>query len=37
MNATCGHEDTLGYLAGTVCGNCAKEGHANATGRKVER
>jgi hypothetical protein len=30
MRATCGHEDTLGYLAGVVCGPCARAGHRNA-------
>ena len=29
--ATCGHEDTLGYLTGLPCGDCAREGHRQAT------
>jgi hypothetical protein len=29
--ATCGHPDTLGYLAGTTCGKCAKRNHRKAT------
>ena len=31
--ATCGHIDLLGYFSGTVCGRCAREGHARATGK----
>jgi hypothetical protein len=33
MKASCGHEDALGYLAGVVCGPCARAGHARAVGR----
>jgi hypothetical protein len=29
--AKCGHEDSLGYLTGTVCGKCAKRSHRKAT------
>ena len=25
LKATCGHEDLLGYLTGTVCANCVKK------------
>jgi len=28
--ATCGHEDSLGYFANTVCGKCAKRNHRKA-------
>jgi hypothetical protein len=31
--ATCGHEDSLGYFAGTVCGKCSKAGHKKAMGK----
>ena len=34
MIAKCGHEDPLGFLTGNVCGKCAREAHAKATGRK---
>ena len=33
MIAACGHEDILGYFAGTVCRPCADKGHAKATGK----
>jgi hypothetical protein len=33
MTAKCGHEDPLGYFAGTVCNKCAKEGYRKATKR----
>jgi len=33
MVAKCGHEDPLGYMAGTVCGKCARKGHKKAMGR----
>lgn len=33
MTATCGHEDALGYFAGTVCKNCARKGHKKAMGK----
>lgn len=33
MVARCGHADTLGYLAGTVCGPCAVAGHRKVVGR----
>lgn len=33
LKATCGHVDPLGYFAGTVCGKCAKAGHAKAVGK----
>lgn len=33
MVAKCGHEDPLGFIAGTVCDKCAREGHAKAMGR----
>ena len=32
MVASCGHVDRLGYFAGTVCGACARRGHASALG-----
>lgn len=35
MTAKCGHHDMLGYFAGTVCGECAKQGHKQATGGKA--
>jgi hypothetical protein len=28
--ASCGHEDSFGYFAGTVCGRCAKRNHRRA-------
>ena len=31
--ATCGHEDSLGYFANTVCGKCARDGHHKAVGK----
>ena len=33
MIAKCGHEDSLGYFAGTVCGKCARKSHKKAMGR----
>ena len=33
MVAKCGHEDMLGYFAGTFCGKCAKKNHKKAMGR----
>jgi hypothetical protein len=30
LKATCGHEDTLGYFANTVCAKCAKANHKKA-------
>jgi hypothetical protein len=33
MLANCGHEDMLGYLAGTVCGKCARANHRKALGK----
>jgi len=30
MIARCGHNDPLGYLAGTVCGKCARRNHRKA-------
>jgi len=33
MTATCGHEDALGYFAGTVCGKCARKAHKKAMGK----
>ena len=33
MTAKCGHEDMLGYFAGTVCGKCARKGHKKAMGK----
>jgi hypothetical protein len=33
MKATCGHEDPMGYFAGTVCKSCARKGHSKAMGR----
>lgn len=33
--AKCGHSDLLGYFAGTVCMECAKQGHKQATGGKA--
>lgn len=31
--AKCGHADPFGYLAGTVCGECARANHRKAVGR----
>ena len=31
--AKCGHEDPLGYFAGTVCGKCARKNHKKAMGK----
>lgn len=33
LKATCGHEDMLGYFAGTVCRDCARKGHKKAMGK----
>ena len=33
MTAKCGHEDALGYFAGTVCGKCARKNQKKAMGR----
>lgn len=33
MKAKCGHEDMLGYFAGTVCGKCARKGQKKAMGK----
>jgi hypothetical protein len=33
MNATCGHDDMLGYLTNTPCANCVKAEHAKAMGK----
>ena len=33
MNATCGHEDMLGYLTNNPCAKCAKANHAKAMGK----
>ena len=33
LKAKCGHEDPLGYFAGTVCRKCANKGYKKATGR----
>jgi PHP family Zn ribbon phosphoesterase len=33
MVAKCGHEDPLGYFAGTVCGKCARKNHKKAMGK----
>ena len=33
MKAKCGHEDPLGYFAGTVCGKCARKNQRKAMGR----
>ena len=30
MVARCGHNDPMGYLAGTVCGKCARRNHRQA-------
>lgn len=37
FRAICGHRDTLGYFAGTVCARCARRGHAAATGKRRVR
>lgn len=31
--ATCGHDDLMGFIAGTVCGECARANHRKAMGR----
>ena len=31
--AICGHEDSLGYFANTVCGKCARANHEKALGK----
>lgn len=33
MKATCGHEDPIGYFAGTVCKKCANKSYKKAMGR----
>jgi hypothetical protein len=33
LKAKCGHEDMLGYFAGTVCGNCARKAQKKAMGK----
>ena len=33
INATCGHEDMLGYLTNNPCAKCAKANHAKAMGK----
>jgi PHP family Zn ribbon phosphoesterase len=33
MTAKCGHEDALGYFAGTVCGKCARRNQKKAMGK----
>jgi len=33
MMATCGHEDPLGHLTGTVCGKCARKNHKKVMGK----
>jgi hypothetical protein len=33
MIAKCGHEDSLGYFSGTVCGKCARKNHKKAMGK----
>ena len=33
MNATCGHDDILGYLTNNPCVKCAKANHAKAMGK----
>jgi hypothetical protein len=32
--ATCGHEDSLGYLTNNPCGKCARSNHKKAVGGK---
>jgi hypothetical protein len=32
--ATCGHEDSLGYLTNNPCGKCARKNHKKAVGGK---
>ena len=34
MLATCGHEDTIGYLTNTPCGKCVRKNHKKALGLK---
>jgi len=34
MLATCGHEDSLGYLTSTPCGKCVRKNHKKAIGKK---
>jgi hypothetical protein len=34
MLATCGHEDSLGYLTNNPCGKCARSNHKKAVGGK---
>jgi hypothetical protein len=33
LYATCGHEDGLGYFAGTPCAKCTKAAHKKAVGK----
>lgn len=33
MFATCGHEDSLGYLTNNPCGKCVRKAHKKATGK----
>lgn len=33
LKAKCGHEDMLGYFAGTVCGKCARKAQKKAMGK----
>lgn len=33
MNATCGHEDMLGYLTNNPCAKCTRANHAKAMGK----
>ena len=32
--ASCGHEDSLGYLTNNPCGKCARSNHKKAVGVK---
>ena len=32
--ATCGHEDSLGYLTNNPCGKCVRKNHKKALGGK---
>ena len=34
MLATCGHDDSLGYLTNNPCGKCVRKNHKKATGKK---
>ena len=33
MFATCGHEDSLGYLTNNPCGKCVRKAHKKAIGK----